>query len=234
MDIAAGQYFTNWRHDRHVRSGVFHIPPTARVWCSLDYGFTHYTVVYLFCQYDGMITVLDEHAERRWLPPRHAESIVAMLNRWGMRPDRLDSFVAGRDVFAAKGDSGGKTIADQYHEQGIHLTAADDDRINGAGELLSLLGDAEAGIPHRIEVLDRCARLIACLPAMEHDPHRPEDVLKIDTDDNGDGGDDPYDSCRYGVMDVAVAPPSLAPNPLQGASSPQLVYVPGKGIRTSV
>jgi hypothetical protein len=218
MDIAAGQFFTNWRHAIHVRPGAFQIPPGARVWCSLDYGFTHYTVVYLLCRYDGMITVLDEHAERRWLPPRHAEAIVAMLARWGLRLDQLDSFVAGRDVFAAKGDSGGKTIADQYADLGIVLTAANDDRVSGAGELLSLLGDADAGIPHRLEILERCARLIQCLPALEHDPHRPEDVLKVDTDDNGDGGDDPFDSVRYAVMDVQRHAPTQIPAHVTTAS----------------
>jgi phage terminase large subunit len=211
MDIAAGQFFTNWRHALHVRSGAFAIPNSARVWCALDYGFTHYTVVYLLCLYDGMITVLDEHAERRWLPPRHSDAMKAMLNRWELRLSDLASFVAGRDVFAVGKDSQGKTIADQYEAQGIVLTAADDSRINGAGELLSLLGDAEAGIPPRIEILERCARLIACIPAMEHDPHRPEDVLKVDTDDNGDGGDDFFDSLRYGIMDVQRHAPITIP-----------------------
>jgi hypothetical protein len=211
MDIAAGQFFTNWRHDLHVRTGAFTIPPGARIWCALDYGFTHYTVVYLLCLYDGMITVLDEHAERRWLPPRHSDAIKAMLSRWSLRLSDLASFVAGRDVFAVGKDSQGKMIADQYAEQGIDLTAADDSRINGAGELLSLLGDAEALIMPRIEILERCARLIACIPAMEHDPHRPEDVLKVDTDDNGDGGDDPFDACRYAVMDVQRHAPTSIP-----------------------
>ena len=49
-------------------------------------------------------------------------------------------------------------------------------------------------------VFDRCARLIECLPQMQHDPHRPEDVLKVDCDDDGVGGDDPYDCLRYGLM----------------------------------
>lgn len=211
MDIAAGQFFTNWRHDIHVRRTSFRIPPGARVWCSLDYGYTHYTSVHLFCKYDGMTTVLDEHAERRRLPPWHADSIKAMLGRWGLRLTDLASFVAGRDVFSVGKDSQAKTIADQYAEQGIVLTPADDDRIQGAGELLSLLGDVEAGIAHRLEVMERCARLIACIPAMEHDPHRPEDVLKVDTDDNGDGGDDPYDDCRYGLMDARTPVVSAIP-----------------------
>jgi hypothetical protein len=27
-----------------------------------------------------------------------------------------------------------------------------------------------------------------CLPALQHDPNRPEDVLKVDCDEDGNGG----------------------------------------------
>ena len=32
---------------------------------------------------------------------------------------------------------------------------------------------------------------------MQHDPNRPEDVLKVDTDKDGIGGDDAADALRY-------------------------------------
>jgi hypothetical protein len=38
---------------------------------------------------------------------------------------------------------------------------------------------------------------------MQHDPRRQEDVLKVDADINGEGGDDEYDSARYGLMEFA-------------------------------
>ena len=38
---------------------------------------------------------------------------------------------------------------------------------------------------------------------MQHDPRRPEDVLKVDSDSSGDGGDDAYDMLRYGLMVAA-------------------------------
>ncbi len=51
-------------------------------WAALDYGFTHYTVVLLGCRDgDGSVFVVDEHAERLWLPQRHAAAIKAMLGR---------------------------------------------------------------------------------------------------------------------------------------------------------
>jgi hypothetical protein len=42
--------------------------------------------------------------------------------------------------------------------------------------------------------------LIECLPSLMHNPNDPEDVLKVDTDENGNGGDDWYDAARYAVM----------------------------------
>ena len=54
-----------------------------------------------------------------------------------------------------------------------------------------------------VTIHPRCARLIETLPRMQHDEHRPEDVLKVDCDEEGNGGDDAYDAFRYGVMEGA-------------------------------
>ncbi len=37
------------------------------------------------------------------------------------------------------------------------------------------------------------------MPALQHDPSRPEDVLKVDADEDGVGGDDAADALRYMV-----------------------------------
>ena len=108
------------------------------------------------------------------------------------------AFVAGPDVFARRGTE--LTVAEQYARQGIDLSPAPTDRVSGAAEVLALLGDVEAGIRPRLRVFDRCRRLVECIPVLQHDPHRPEDVLKVDVDEDGNGGDDPYDALRYGVM----------------------------------
>ena len=46
----------------------------------------------------------------------------------------------------------------------------------------------------------RCSKLIETLPILEHNSSRPEDVLKIDCDEDGKGGDDAADCARYGLM----------------------------------
>ena len=49
----------------------------------------------------------------------------------------------------------------------------------------------------------RCGRLIETLPTLQHDPNRPEDVLKVDADEDGIGGDDAADALRYLVATKA-------------------------------
>lgn len=198
-DIAAGQFFSTWRNEVHTCK-PFEIPAWWPVWASLDYGFTHPTAVYLLTEFDGILYVVAEHVQAKRLPPQHAADIKGMFGRLGISMDRLEQFVAGQDVFANRGDATAKTIADQYSEQDIELLPAVMDRINGASEILKRLGDSERGEAPTIQVFDTCVRLIECLPALVHNPNRPEDVLKVDADEDGNGGDDTYDALRYGCM----------------------------------
>ena len=48
----------------------------------------------------------------------------------------------------------------------------------------------EGGVRPTLFIHRRCGRLIETLPALQHDPNRPEDVLKVDADEDGVGGDD--------------------------------------------
>ena len=145
--------------------------------------------------------VVDEHAERLWLPERHAAAIRAMLARHGLHSplhapcSRLSAFFAGTDVFSRQSD--GSTVASQYARLGIKLRPANMDRVNGWAEILSRLGDPDAGIRPRLYIHQRCGRLIETLPSLQHDPSRPEDVQKVDADETGMGGDDAADALRH-------------------------------------
>jgi len=199
-DVAAGAYFTNWNDSLHVVA-PFDVPEHWRVWAALDYGFTHPTALYVFAEDgDGMVYVVGEHVRQKALPKAHAHAYFSLLARLKIAPQRIRTFVAGADVFAQRGDSAARTIADQYSDYGITLERADIDRITGASELLHRLGDPDEGIDISLKIFSTCPTLIETIPAMVHDPLRPEDVDKVDADEDGVGGDDPYDACRYGLM----------------------------------
>jgi hypothetical protein len=123
-----------------------------------------------------------------------------MLARHGLDILRLRRFVAGADVFSRQSD--GTTIAGQYAKLGITLRCANTDRVNGWAEILQGFGDpnvglAEGGVKPTLFIHKRCGRLLETLPALQHDPNRPEDVLKVDADEDGIGGDDAADALRY-------------------------------------
>ena len=204
-DIAAGQYFTMFRRDVHVLA-EFDATRAVEWFAALDYGFAHYTVCLLGCRDgDGNTFLVDEHAERLWLPQRHAAAIKAMLGRHTIGDRKLElgdlkRFVAGADVFSRQSD--GTTIAAQYAKHGISLRCASTDRVNGWAEVMQGLGEpnvelAEGGVRPTLFIHQRCGRLIETLPSLQHDPNRPEDVLKVDADEEGIGGDDAADCLRY-------------------------------------
>lgn len=222
-DIAAGQFFTNWRADIHVRPRI-DLRHDWRYWIGLDYGWTHYTAAYLMAQDgDGTVYVVDEHCERRRLVPWHAASIRAMVGRHGIAWRDIEAVVAGTDVFASGRDGG--SVAEDYAAEGITLSPAVTDRINGAAELLRRLGQYEVGddgsavevVRPSLYVSGDCRKLIECIPALEHDEHNPEKVKKWDCDDDGQGGDDAYDALRYGLMYVGGGPSLFeVPDPFPG------------------
>ena len=201
-DIAAGQFFTTFRREFHV---VDDFPDGRAVqWVAgFDYGFNHYTVALLGAyDVDGNLFIVDEHAARGWVPERHAEAIKAMCQRHGvtLNPKHrfslpLSRFVAGQDLFTRQ--SNGLSIAQQYADLGISLRAAHPDRVNGWAAILRGFGDPAAGVKPTLFIHRRCTRLIETIPCLQHDPNRPEDVLKVDSDEDGVGGDDAADALRY-------------------------------------
>jgi len=201
-DVGAGQFFTNWDYKKHVLR-PFDIPQHWPVWASFDYGFSHPTAVCWHAANGNIIYTVAEHVAPRWLVPQHAARIkeISSETSYLRRPvAQLRAIVAGHDAFANRGDKQGKTIAQQYAEEGLTLTKANVNRIGGAAEMLARLGNTEAGIEPTWYIFDTCTRLIETIPAMLSDPNRAEDVLKQDADIEGEGGDDAYDSARYGIM----------------------------------
>jgi hypothetical protein len=87
------------------------------------------------------------------------------------------------------------------------------DRVNGWAEVLQRLGDRDGGVRPTLFLHRRCTRLLETLPALQHDPNRPEDVLKVDAPEEGVGGDDAADALRYLV---ATKPREVVMRKLRG------------------
>lgn len=200
-NIEHGIFFDNWRDDVHVlpnASMPVFSPGSAHQWmAAMDYGNAHYTVVLLAAVTgDGDIIIVDEHYARKELPSWHASRIRDMFSRWGVHSmSQLKYFTVGSDAFSSESD--GTSVAATYKELGLPLTCANMDRANGWSEITRRLGDVGRNIRPSLYIQSRCVKLIEQLPQMLHDNHKPEDVLKCNIDEDGDGGDDFVDCLRY-------------------------------------
>lgn len=199
FDVYAGQYFSTFRRDVHVVPALREIPKGWRVWGSLDYGFAHYNTFHLFTENDGNTYIVDEYGARERQPKTHIEAMCGLLARYNLSPRSLDLVAAGSDIM--RRESNGMAVADQYIAAGFNVQPANDDRIDGATNFLSGLGDIERGVKPWLYISERCVNLIESIPVLEHDDHDSLKVKKVDTDDKGNGGDDWYDSARKGALE---------------------------------
>ena len=171
----------------------------------------HPTVFLLFAKDDdGNVYVLDEYLRAGAFPQEHAAAVKAMLERNNVDETPLLDPRAGPDVFSRHTK---RTIADRYADEGLYLKPAVTDRIQGANEIRTRLGDPERGLQPSLFITTNCSRLIECLTELQHDPANPEDVLKTNVNQYGQGGDDTYDALRYGLM--SIPPPFIARSPQQ-------------------
>ncbi len=196
-NFQAGQFFTAWSEQHHVLK-AFDEKNIKRWYAGLDYGRTHPTVFLLAGEdINGNLYFIDEHSESQMTIEEHSINIHALLKRHHLEVGDLDFIAAGRDCFSAKDD--GTTISDSYHENGITIIPAEIDRINGWGKMAERLGDPEKGIKPKMFIHQRCSNLIGQIPLAQHHEKRPEDIEKMDADENGEGGDDALDCARFVV-----------------------------------
>jgi len=146
-------------------------------------------------------TTFHEIAHRKHYPGEIAVDVFAVLAQYGLKLEDLEVFTVGSDVFAKRGEAK-KSIAEQYASEGITLTAAltgPGSRIAGAQHLSRMLGNPKRGIMPTVQITKNCPMLVDTLPTLQRNPNKPEDVLKMDADSDGEGGDDAYDGWRYGL-----------------------------------
>jgi len=201
-EVSAGAYFDAWMYDLHVTDSF--VPPRQwETWASMDYGFNHWNMIHLHAQNgDGVIYTFAELALRKHYPAEVVPLLRVMLSLYERTVGELREVRAGNDVFNKTG-AAEKSVAEQYRALGVEIKPAITDagsRVLGAHHMSALLGNPERAILPRWFVTRNCARLIETMPVLEHDPHNPEDVLKIDCDEHGEGGDDAYDCARYGLL----------------------------------
>ena len=171
-EIAAGQFLDSFRYEEHVIE-PFPTPPEWHYFLGMDYGYKHPTVFLLLAaDGDDNIYVIDEHVQSGWLPQQHAAAVKAMVERNGASHEALWHVYSGPDIFAQRSEL---TIADHYNDEDLYFNKAETDRIQGANEVRTRLGNVDMGIatfPLHLQPLPPPHRMPAQLAERPQKPRR--------------------------------------------------------------
>jgi len=202
-DFMAGAFFNNFYRDTHVYPNAqtdFNPRAVTRWFAGLDYGFSHPNAFTLGCEDEnGNIFVTAIYFASSTLIEEHAANIKDLCSLHGLNIEDLEFIAAGKDCFRV--DKDGSTVATEYQERGILLTATHIDRINAWSQVAEVFGDIQHQIRPRCFIHRNCAELIQQIQAAQSDPKKPNDILKMNADpETGEGGDDCLESFRNMIV----------------------------------
>lgn len=185
----------------------FEIPEHWRCYGAFDWGYNHpFSFGIYAVNEDGVSFKVDTVTGRRMLPHEIADRVLGRLR--DLKIGKLDYITAGHDAWAQRRAMGEQTptIADTFAELGLPLLQANIDRKMGLQKLREVVSwkttgpDQTPGDPMlRLFDTETNRRVFDVLETRVTDPDDPEDVLKTDADEWGEGGDDFYDETRYFV-----------------------------------
>lgn len=204
---------------------AFHPPHHWPRWAGFDWGYHH---PWSFGGYtgneDGQCYVVNTVGGRLQLP----EQIDRAVRAAGFDPTTMPVFGSPDAWKTRVGDKGrivgqyeGPTIAEQLMALGWKLVPAADARVAGLNNLRRYLyvDPTIQNIP-RLQWMRTPGNVasLAQTARMALNPEKPEDVLKVDADGGGRGGDDHYDQLRYAMMSRPLPARIIAPEEQDGVS----------------
>lgn len=194
-DILKGQYFEEWRYDKHVIDPI-QIPEWwTHVRC-MDWGYTKpAAVLWLAFSPEGTCYVYRELIVTKTSDTELAAKIKDLTGK-----QHIQFTVADPSIWSITQYERGESIAYRLIASGVDVLKGDNNRISGWNVIHSYLHyDEKEKIEPKLKVFSTCTYLIETLPGLIHDDHNPED---LDTQ----GDDHAADALRYGLMTKPMVP----------------------------
>lgn len=213
FEAGAGLALPDLRRDTHLIA-AFPVPEHWQRFGSFDWGYQHPFVFSDFAvSEDGVVylvdTVIGRHLKDREIIERIQDSTLA----W----ERFKYTVAGHDCWnEIKARDTQPTTAERFSQAGLPLVRANTSRVSGLRNLREYVALVGENQEPRFKIMDTPANreVYSCLEGMVVDPDNMEDALKVDADEYGQGGDDPYDLVRYGLASRPITSKAAPPEPL--------------------
>jgi len=180
-EIFAGQAFSMLSRSTHIIKPVeIQLP---KYFAGYDYGYAHPFAFVLLCvDASGEISVVDYVSKTRCEVEEQGRLINELVG-----DKRMDVY-SGVDAWNKEG---GPTIVSRLRNTcpKLNFIKANTNRVQGVAELRKWLFE------ERLKFFSNATPVFEQLLSVQHDPKKPEDVLKMNADDNGDNGDDLFDAC---------------------------------------
>ncbi|MBQ9805941.1 MAG: terminase family protein [Clostridia bacterium] len=168
-DVFEGQFFTEFRTDRHVIRES-EIPLALRRFVAIDYGFDMLAALLLGVDAQGELYVLREVCQPDRTLREAAELVATMC-----RDQHAEYAVASPDLWNRRQDTGRSGFEIMQAVTGMPpMRAADDRRVPGWRVLREYL--SESTETPSLHIASSCQNLIESLPALLCDATRPEDA----------------------------------------------------------
>ena len=206
-DVFAGMAFAQLSRDVHIIK-PFKLPENTAWFGAYDWGYKHPFAFVLFAVTPDERVYITNYVKAAGKSQiEQAELISKVIGK------KQINIHSGLDLWSKRG---GPTLFEQIRNElpGCTFVKAKVDRLQGANEVRKYISweDTESREP-KLKFFDTATEVFDCLSNMQYDSDKKgknaEDVMKIDADSSGEGGDDLYDAVRYGLMSRAF------PNPKQ-------------------
>ena len=170
-DIFDGQYFAEFNRDVHVIK-PFVLPDWYKHYAAIDYGLDMLAAYFIAVDIHGRGYVYKEVYERGLIVSEAAAELKKAENG-----EKITAYFAPPDLWGRVKDSG-KSIASLFFENGIYLTAAKNNRVDGwlcVKEWLKISKDETGQEASRLRIFEPCVNLIRTMPAIAVDRNNPND-----------------------------------------------------------
>jgi len=202
-NIFAGQAFGELQRSVHVIDPI-KLPPNTRYFASYDPGYNHPFSFILFAVVpEGTVYVVKTISDRL----KTTREIAMMLKE--IKPPGELQIYSGLDLWYP-GRGGGASQMEEFTQQGIGSASgylwikAKTDRKSGVKQIHKYINPKNyPDDKPRCYFFKNCLNIYDSIASMQINPKDPEDVVKVDANESGVGGDDDYDSFRYGLMSRA-------------------------------
>lgn len=201
-NIFAGQAFGELNRYAHIIEPC-ELPQETKYFAGYDKGYAHPCAFVLFAiTPDNKIYVTNYYSAQKARIDQQAVFIRRIVG------DIKIHVYCGTDCW---NKDNGPSIVEQLRNElpKCAFIQANTDRVNGVAQIRKLLAyqGTKSGVP-QLKFFKNTEPVFECVASMQYDDKKPEDVLKIDANDQGIGGDDLYDAFRYGLV-TWLRPPKV-------------------------